>query len=58
MDALVSRQHHSRVRVLPHIKKLDDCCGDFLVCVVWRDSTNCRLTRTAVSGVRRGWVSR
>jgi hypothetical protein len=23
--------HHSRVRVLPHIKKLDDCFGDFMV---------------------------
>jgi len=31
MDALAHRQHHARVRVLPHIKKLDDCFGDFLV---------------------------
>jgi hypothetical protein len=23
--------HHTRVRVLPHIKKLDDCFGQFLV---------------------------
>jgi hypothetical protein len=26
-----SRSHHSPVRVLAHIKKLDDCFGDFLV---------------------------
>jgi hypothetical protein len=31
MDGLTQRQHHARVRVLPHIKKLDDCFGDFLV---------------------------
>jgi hypothetical protein len=31
MDALAHRQHHVRVRVLPHIKKLDDCFGEFLV---------------------------
>jgi hypothetical protein len=34
MDALAQCQHHSRVRVLPHIKRLDDCFGDFLVRVV------------------------
>jgi hypothetical protein len=27
MDALARRQHHARVRVLPHIKRLDDCGG-------------------------------
>ena len=26
-----SYQHHARVRVLPHIEKLDDCFGDFIV---------------------------
>jgi len=31
MDASARRQHHARVRVLPHVKKLDDCFGDFLV---------------------------
>jgi hypothetical protein len=31
MDAPVRRQHHALVRVLPHIKKLDDCFADFLV---------------------------
>jgi len=34
MDARISRQHHVPVRVLPHIKRLDDCFGDFLVRVV------------------------
>jgi hypothetical protein len=27
----LSHPHHSRVRVLAHIKKLDDCFGQFLV---------------------------
>ena len=27
----MSPPHHSRVRVLAHIKKLDDCFGQFLV---------------------------
>jgi hypothetical protein len=27
-------QHHARVRALPHIKKLDDCFGQFLVRIV------------------------
>ena len=31
MDASAYRQHHAPVRVLPHVKKLDDCLGDFLV---------------------------
>jgi hypothetical protein len=31
MDAPGDRQHHARVRVLPHIKRLNDCFGDFLV---------------------------
>jgi hypothetical protein len=26
-----AHQHHAPVRVLPHITKLDDCFGDFLV---------------------------
>jgi hypothetical protein len=32
---------HQFVRVLPHIKKLDDCFGQFLVLVIW-DSGACR----------------
>ena len=31
MDALPTRQHHAPVRVLPHIKKLDDALGHFQV---------------------------
>jgi hypothetical protein len=31
MDALARRPHYARVRVLPHIKRLDDALGDFLV---------------------------
>jgi hypothetical protein len=31
MDAHRSPEHHTPVRVLPHIKKLDDALGDFLV---------------------------
>jgi hypothetical protein len=31
MDAIARRPHHPPVRVLPHIKKLDDALGDFLV---------------------------
>jgi hypothetical protein len=34
MDARADRHHHAPVRVLPHIKQLDDCFGDFLVRVV------------------------
>ena len=34
MDAPAGCQHHSPVRVLTHIKRLDDCFGDFLVRVV------------------------
>jgi hypothetical protein len=31
MDAHTRGQHHAPVRVLTHIKKLDDCFGRFLV---------------------------
>jgi hypothetical protein len=31
MDAIAPRQHHGPLRVPPHIKKLDDALGDFLV---------------------------
>jgi hypothetical protein len=34
MDRGVRRQHHAPVRVLTHIKKLDDCFSQFLVRVV------------------------
>jgi hypothetical protein len=41
MDALASHPQHSRVRVLPHVKKLDDCFGQFLVRVIC-DCGTCR----------------
>jgi hypothetical protein len=31
MDAPAAAPHHAPVRVLPHIQKLDDALGDFLV---------------------------
>lgn len=34
MDGRSRRKHHALVRVLSHIKWLDDCFGDFLVRVV------------------------
>jgi hypothetical protein len=41
IDALATAPHHAPVRVLPHIKKLDDCFGDFLV----RVSCPCGVSR-------------
>jgi hypothetical protein len=34
MDAIARHQHHSPVRALLPIKRLDDCFGDFLVRVI------------------------
>jgi hypothetical protein len=34
MDAPAPRQHDAPVRVLTHIKKIDDCFGQFLVRVI------------------------
>ena len=34
MDALAYRQHHAHRARAAHIKRLDDCFGDFLVRVV------------------------
>jgi hypothetical protein len=31
MDVSVHRAHHAPVRVLPHVKRLDDALGDFIV---------------------------
>jgi len=31
MDGLGHASHYARVRVLPHIKRLNDCFGDFVV---------------------------
>jgi len=46
MDALAAAPHHSPVRVLTHIKKLDDCFGQFLVRVV----CECGACRAQYSG--------
>jgi hypothetical protein len=40
------RSHHSPVRVLAHIKKLDDCFGDFLV----RVTCKCGAVREITGG--------
>jgi hypothetical protein len=34
MDAVATRSHGAPVRVLPHIKRLDECFGQFLVRVI------------------------
>lgn len=34
MDGSPAASHHSPVRILPHIKKLDDCFADFSVRVI------------------------
>jgi len=39
MGASTDRSHHSPLRVLAHIKKLDDCFGPFLVRVTCRYGT-------------------
>jgi len=41
MDAAQGEIHHAPVRVLTHIKKLDDCFGQFLVRVIC-DCSACR----------------
>ena len=41
MDRPGRRQHDARVRVLSHIKTLDDCFGQFLVRVIC-DCGSCR----------------
>jgi len=39
---MVLRQHDASVRTLPHIKKLDDCFGQFLVRVTCAKRMACR----------------
>ena len=41
MDVLGTASRHTRVRGLPHIKRLDECFGDFLM----RVSCPCRASR-------------
>ena len=55
MGALDSRQHHTPVRLLPHIKKLDDCFGQFLVRVIC-DCGACREIETEALARLVGWT--
>jgi hypothetical protein len=48
------RSHHSPVRVLAHIKKLDDCFGDFLVRVTCKCGAVREITPEALARLV-GW---
>jgi hypothetical protein len=54
MDARASPQHHAPVRVLPHIKRLDDCFGQFLVRVIC-DCGTCREIEPVALARLVGW---
>jgi hypothetical protein len=54
IDAPPSRSHHSRVRVLGHIKKLDDCFGQFLVRVACKCGAVREITPEALARLV-GW---
>ena len=54
MDVLDAAPHHARVRVLPHLKRLDDCFGDLLVRVV-RECGACREIRPQALARLVGW---
>lgn len=54
MDAFATRPHHVRVRVLPHVKKLDDCFGQFLVRVIC-DCGACREIEPEALAPLVGW---
>jgi hypothetical protein len=54
MDALARAEHHPPVRVLPHIKRLDDCFGNYLVRVVCECSA-CRETQPQALARLVGW---
>jgi hypothetical protein len=49
MGAIARRPHHALVRVLPHIKKLDDALGDFLVRVTCPCGTSRRIEPEALA---------
>ena len=49
-----NRSHHAPVRVLPHIKSLDDCFGDFLVRVICECGA-CREIRPQALARLVGW---
>ena len=54
MGGHAGRQHHAPPRVLPHIKRLDDCFGDFLVRVVCECGA-CREIAPQALGRMFGW---
>jgi hypothetical protein len=51
MDVLARRLHHARVRVLPHVKKLDDCLGDFVVRVTCPRGTSRHIEPEALARI-------
>jgi len=51
MDAPAHRHHHAPVRVLPHIKRLDDCFGDFLVRVTCPGGMSRHIEPEALAGI-------
>jgi hypothetical protein len=54
MDDCARPQHYARVRVLTHIKKLDDCFGQFLVRVIC-DCGACREIEPEAPARLVGW---
>ena len=54
MDARATRQHDAHMRVLTHIKKLDDCFSQFLVRVIC-DCGACREIEPEVLARLVGW---
>jgi hypothetical protein len=54
MDAPARRAHHAPVRVLPHIRRLDDCFGDFLVRVICQCGAVREITPQALARIV-GW---
>jgi hypothetical protein len=53
MNALTGAEHYAPVRVLPHIKRLDDCFGDFLVRVTCPAGIAPHRVRTACADRRK-----
>jgi hypothetical protein len=51
MDAIARRQHHAAVRVLPHIKKLGDPLGDFIVRVTCPCGTSWHIEPEALARI-------
>jgi hypothetical protein len=54
---VLKRQHHARVRVLPHIKRLDECFGDFLVRVTCPCGTSRHIEPEALARIAGKYVT-